>query len=267
MPYERKDSTTLFSKGSNRNRGVLTKTEIIASHAKKTLKLTSGSRNRIGQRSLSVSHLFTHVGNWGLTKLTLCQIWNTSASLETWFLPVSRVHNHIIEIDTAVWYVSEHQMHQPLKSGRGISHAKKQSLCIARNGQGWQTQRFQGTCQYPLSRSNFVITAVGPMLSMQSSMRGSGNESGTVTALTLWKSGQKRGVPSELGANKHGELQGLWLGLAKPFSNKYSASLFIISLLITGQRYACCLIGAAEPTSKSCRSMLVRDGTSLHRVG
>lgn len=47
-----------------------------------------------------------------------------------------KAHNHIIEIDTAARYTSEHQMHQALKSGRCISHAEKQSLCIARNGLG-----------------------------------------------------------------------------------------------------------------------------------
>jgi len=53
---------------------------------------------------------------------------------------------------------------------------------------------------------------------MQSSIRGNGNESGTVTALTFLKSVQKREEPSDFGVSKHGELHELLLGFAKPFS-------------------------------------------------
>ena len=77
-----------------------------------------------------------------------------------------------------------------------------------------EAREVKGTCQYPFNRSNFVMNTAGPMLSIQSSILGSGKESGTVTALTLRKSVQKRAVPSDLGANKHGELQDAATGLS-----------------------------------------------------
>ena len=41
---------------------------------------------------------------------------------------------------------------------------------------------------------------------------------------------------SNFAMNKHGELQGLRLGLAKPFDNRYSGSFLMTSLFAIGQR-------------------------------
>jgi len=55
-----------------------------------------------------------------------------------------------------------------------------------------------GTCQYHLSRSNFVTHFACPMRSMTSLFRGKGYESLFVTAFSFLKSIQRRKVPSGL---------------------------------------------------------------------
>lgn len=62
-------------------------------------------------------------------------------------------------------------------------------------------RRVKGTCQYRL-----VIHVAGPTLSVQSSIRGKGNESVFVTVLTLRKSEQNLGVSSDFGTITQGEL-------------------------------------------------------------
>ncbi len=106
-----------------------------------------------------------------------------------------------------------------------------------------------------------------PRLLIQSSIRGNGNASGTVTEFTFPKSMQKRSDPSALGTKIHGELQGLLLFLAKSFWTRYSTSCFMISLYPTGQRYGFCFIGTALPTSMACLMTEVPDGTSLNSPG
>lgn len=65
-----------------------------------------------------------------------------------------------------------------------------------------------------------------PTLSTQSSMRGRGNESSLVTLFTFLRSVQNLDVRSGFGISRQGELHALELGMAKPFSNKYSTSFF-----------------------------------------
>lgn len=101
------------------------------------------------------------------------------------------------------------QRSRPLQGG--IPHAKSYYSVLC---------GVKGTCQYPFNRSSLVINTAEPILSIQSSICGNGKESGTVTALTSLKSVQKRGVPSAVGASKHGELHELLLGSARPFSSK-----------------------------------------------
>ena len=48
-----------------------------------------------------------------------------------------------------------------------------------------EARAVNGTCQYPFRRSNLLTYLAEPTVSMQSSNRGSGNESGIVTEFTL----------------------------------------------------------------------------------
>lgn len=72
----------------------------------------------------------------------------------------------------------------------------------------------KGTCQYPFNMSSLLMYVAGPISSIQSSIRGNGWASGTVTAFTLRKSVQNVGLPSDFVSKRQGELQGLELATA-----------------------------------------------------
>lgn len=65
--------------------------------------------------------------------------------------------------------------------------------------------------------SSLAMYFAGPISSIQSSIRGKGWASGTVTEFTFRKSVQNLGVPSDFVSKRHGELQELELGTANPF--------------------------------------------------
>lgn len=111
------------------------------------------------------------------------------------------------------------------------------------------------------------MTLEDPTRSTQSSMHGSGNESCFVVALTLRLSLQNCEVWSALGMRREGELQGLLLGTAKPWSRRYFTSCCITACLVGWTWYESFLIGLWFPISMSCFNILVWVDMSPKRLG
>src|SRR6218665_416320 len=89
--------------------------------------------------------------------------------------------------------------------------------------------------------SNFVMNTAPLKRSNRASIRGIGNGSGTVTALSRWKSTHSRPVPSDFGTKSMGAAQALVLSSIMPSANKDSICKLTDRNLSGCRRYDACL--------------------------
>ena len=111
--------------------------------------------------------------------------------------PGITVYNDVVNITTTSLQVPYQLIYKLLEGSRGIFHAKRHDFVLV---QSFQCNKCRDpfctfckwSCQYPFSKSNLLTNLAGPILSMQSLIRGMGYEFVFVTVFNFLKSVQKQ---------------------------------------------------------------------------